>query len=829
MIKNYLTVALRNLLRNKAFSLINILGLSIGISSALVICLIAHYDFSFDRFEPGGDRIYRVVHKNVNNGEIDYGRSLPAPLGNAIRKELSGIEVVSSYHYYGVEKTTVPIGPNGQPSTFKGPQNAIFADEGYFNLLPYEWLAGSASSALAEPGRVVLNETRAKFYFPRLGYKDMIGQKIIYDDTVVTTVSGVVANLDAKGNTDFSHQEFVSIPTLLSNKWLRGQYWWDDWTSSTSDHEVFVRLNKGIKPSIVEAGLNKLIDKYGNTDNKKSDHKETWLLQPLADIHFNGDYGTLNADYGNTPTASKPLLYGLVLVATFLLLLGCINFINLTTAQAIQRAKEIGIRKTLGSSKGQLISQFLCETFIVTLGAMVLSLSMTPLLLKSFSDYLPLGLHFSPDQPYVLAFAATLVVVVSFLAGFYPALVLSSWKPVEVLKSQIVRGERGSGKVRVRQTLTVFQFVIAQAFVMATLLVGKQISYLLTKDLGFRKEAILSFRAPRATDHTPYSRRLTFVNELQQIPGVMKVSLASDVPSSESAWGTSVTYNDGKNPVEVHVEVKQGDTNYLSIFHIPLLAGRDVAPSDTMKELVINEACLHALGFQRPQDALGKTLSFNGFHPLVAGVMKDFYAHPLDDASATIKPMVFTESDKDERRIIVALPGTAEKATWKPTISQIEARYRKAFPEEDFNFAFFDESINASYIGQQRTFTLLQWAMGVTVFISCMGLLGLVIFTTRKRVKEIGVRKVLGASVTNIVSILSKEFIKLVAIAFVLATPLVWWAFQRWLDNFAVRTESNWWVFVVSGLGMGFIALITLGIQTIRAARANPIDSLRTE
>lgn len=829
MLRNYLTVALRNLLRNKAFSAINILGLSIGISSALMIYLIAHYDFSFDRFEPGGDRIYRVVSEGFYQANVYHGRGVAAPLGEAIHKELSGVEETASFRYYSsLNKTTVSNGANGQPSSFKAQDNIIFADEHFFNIIPYEWLAGSPHTALAGPGRVVLDQTRAKLYFPRLAYKEIMGQQIIYDDTIIATVAGIVADLDAQANSDFSFREFLSLPTLLDNKWLRDQYNWDDWGSSTSDQEIVVRLRRGFGKPAVEKGLSELYSEYQDAGNKKSDAKGAWLLQPLKDIHFNADFGTLNADYGNTPIASKPVDYALILIATFLLLLGCINFINLTTAQSVQRAKEIGIRKTMGSSKGQLICQFLCETFIVTLVATALSVGATPLLLKAFVDYIPQGLHFSIGEPHLLTFGIILVCMVSFLAGFYPALVLSSWQPIQMLKSQAYRGERGSSKVRVRQTLTVFQFVIAQAFVMATLVVGKQISFLLTKDLGFRKEAILSFRTPSASD-TSYSRRFYFIHKLQQIPGILQIGLGSDMPSSGNTWSTPIEYKDGTRSAQTVVEVKQGDTNYLAIFHIPLLAGRPAVSSDTIKELVINETCLQILGFRRPEDVLGKIVAFNGRRPRIVGVMRDFFAHPLDDAKANVKPMVFTENDKGSRRIIVALPGTAENATWKPTIALVEAAYKTAFPGEDFTFHFFDESIHAFYVSEQRTATLMQWAMGITVFISCIGLLGLVIYTARQRVKEIGVRKVLGASVGNIVTILSKEFVKLVAIAFVLATPLAWWVMHRWLENFSLRTEMSWWVFAASGLGMVLMALITLSIQTIRAACTNPVNSLRNE
>jgi putative ABC transport system permease protein len=291
MLKNYLTVALRNLLRNKVFSAINILGLSIGISSALVIYLIAHYDFSFDRFEPGGDRIYRVVNETAFQGNISHGRGVPAPLGEAIRKELSGIEELSAFRYYNVKKTVVPTARSGQPPTFKGQSQVIFADGHYFNLLPYRWLAGYPRTALTEPNSVVLDESRAKLYFPTLANKDIIGQKIIYDDTIVTTVSGIVADLDGQGNTDFSFKEFISLPTLLDNKWMRDQFNWDEWGSTASDHEVYVRLAKGVNTATVEAGLKAIFSEYMGDLYKKIRFKQTYLLQPLSDIHFNDDYG----------------------------------------------------------------------------------------------------------------------------------------------------------------------------------------------------------------------------------------------------------------------------------------------------------------------------------------------------------------------------------------------------------------------------------------------------------------------------------------------------------------------------------------------------------
>lgn len=803
MFKNYLTIAWRNLLRNKAFSIINILGLSIGISSALVIYLVAHYDNSFDRFEQGGDRIYRVVGKGTFENRVIHYRATPAPLGDAIRANLSGAEEVSSFRYYREPRTAAGN------VTFKSQPNVIFADNHYLNLLSYKTLAGSAD--LTEPGRVVLDASRARLYFPRESYPDIIGQRITYNDSVVATVSGVVADLDERGNTDFSFREFVSLATMLDNKYLREQNSWDEWGNLMSDQQLFVRLAKGVRPSVFESGLARLNAKY-------QVHKGHELeLQPLSDIHFNSQLGTIE-----NPSADRSALFNLVLIAVFLLLLGCINFINLTTAQATRRAREIGVRKTMGSSRSDLVRQFLCETFVLTALATALSLAVTPFLLRTFSGFIPQGVRFSPAQPYVLAFGAILVCAVSLLAGFYPAMVLSSWKPVQVLKGQVIPGDRG--KARIRQSLTVFQFVIAQAFVIATFAVSKQINFLLNQDVGFQKEAVFGFRTSFYTD-TAYGRRKILLQQIQRLPGVSQAGLASDMPLSSRAMLTVVTFNG----VETNVEVKSGDTSYLGGFHIALLAGRAPVAADASKEVVINETYLHVLGFKRPQETIGQLLSFGDERRPIVGVMKDIYVHPMNHAGSLVKPLIFTEGDERAHQFFVKLPGTAAMDSWTPTIARIETLFKKAYPNEDFEPVFLDDVINNFYINEQKTEKLLGWTMGVTIFISCIGLLGLVMYTTRQRVKEIGVRKVLGASVTSIVRLLSTEFVRLVAIAFAVATPLSWWALHRWLQNYAVRTELSWWVFAISGAGMILIALATLSLQTVRAARANPVDSLRNE
>ena len=819
MLKNYFIVAWRNFRSNKIFSIINVLGLAIGISAALVIFLIVHYDFSFDKFEKDGNRIYRVVSDLKFAGTPYHNSGVPSPLSAAVKKEVPGIEeTVGFYQYNGDPKVSVPNTGGGNPEVYKNRPDIIFADNLYFKLISYQWLAGSPGTALTEPYKVVLTEQRAKTYFHEKNPADIIGRQIIYDDSIKVTVSGIVKEL--KENTDFIFKEFVSQSTIPDGG-LKRHYSWDDWKSTNSGTQLFVKLAAGHSAADVESQLKRLVKKYRGEADKETMGTTVFRLQPLNDLHFNNIYGTFGDHIAN-----KPTLYGLLIVATFLLLLGCINFINLTTAQASQRAKEIGIRKTLGSSRKQLVIQFLNETFFITIIATVLSVLITPLLLKVFADFIPKDLHLDLlHQPYLIFFLVSLMISVSMLAGFYPALFLSRYKPVLVLKNQAYSGTATTRKALLRKGLTISQFFIAQVFVMATLISVKQIHYMLDKDLGFKKDAILIVETPFnwANFFHPDNKRLILLNELKSIPGIQMISLGNGAPSS-TGWSTRLmNFKDAKKEIQTDVHQKYGDTNYLTLYHIKLLAGRNVQQSDTTKEYIVNETYMHILGFQKPNDILNKEID----RKLIVGVMADFNQESL---RAPVKPLVFSANTGNSYVLHIALkPQNNEETSWKTTISKIGLAYKTMYPEDDFNYEFFDQSIAKFYKSEEDISRLLKWATGLAIFISCMGLLGLVIYTTSLRTKEIGVRKVLGASVSHIVSILSKDFITLVLIAFVIAMPLAWWTMHKWLENFVYRTSINWWVFVLSGLFMMLIALITLSIQTIRAASANPVESLRNE
>ena len=592
----------------------------------------------------------------------------------------------------------------------------------------------------------------------------------------------------------------------------------NEWGSTNSASQLLIKLSAGTSPVLVTKQVNSLYAKNKKPDPE--DHSTTaFTLQPFHDIHFNTTYYS----FGER-TAHLPVLYSLLAVAAFLLLLGCINFINLTTAQASQRAKEIGVRKTMGSTKRQLILQFLSETFLLTICATILSILITPLLLKVFSAFIPKELHFSL-QPDIVIFLGLLVVTVSFLSGFYPALVLSSFKPVTVLKNQVASHTGKTGNLWLRKTLTISQFVIAQIFIIGTILVSKQISYTLNKDLGFKKDAIVYLKTNYYD--TVQSHRFVLMEKLKAIPGIAMISLANDPPSINNMWTSTMKYKDGKKELETDVQVKLADTNYLKLFNIKLLAGSNISSSDTIRQLWINEAYMRFLGISDPQQAIGKLIEWDHKNLPIAGVVADFHQRSLHDP---IKPLLFTTLTKSMRTINIALqPQNAEGTVWKTAISKIEKAWKQVYPEDDFECIFLDDTIKEYYTAEKNMSKLLMWATGLSIFISCLGLLGLVTYITQQRTKEIGVRKVIGASVSQIISLLSKDFLKLVFIAFVIAIPIAWWGSYKWLQNFSYKTNISIWIFFLGGMIMFSMALLILCIRTFKAAAANPVKSFRTE
>ncbi|WP_301922010.1 ABC transporter permease [Ferruginibacter sp.] len=817
MIKNNLKIAFRNLWKRKIFSLINIAGLAIGISASLIIYLIVQFDLSFDKQHKDGERIYRVVSESNSNGELYKTSGVPLPMFEAIKNEVSGVELsVPLIAKNSNVQVSGPVGSGIPLTIYRHDAKLIYTNTNYFKLLNYEWIAGTPATALDKPLQTVLTAERAMVYFPQVKMTDIIGRQLIYDDTVLATVTGIVKRI--KGNTDFTFKEFISLATLTNNPEINAVNSWHQWGGVSSAEQLFVKLLPNVSATKMDLLLTDLLVKKRTEENGVNRSK--CQLQPLSDLHFNPVYGNFNQRQ-----ADKPTLNALLIVAIFLLLLGCINFINLSTAQATERAKEIGVRKSVGAFKYQLVFQFLTETFVLSLLAAIVSILISPLLLEVFKDFIPPEITTSfIYTKNVFYFLSVLIIIISVLAGLHPSFILTKFKPALVLKGQLLSGKGGKQNNNFRHLLTISQFAIAQFFIIATLVVAQQVHYSLTKDLGFKTDAIAFISFP--WKNVKPDTKFVLLDKIQKLPGIERSCLGSLPPSSNGKESSSLSFMQGKNKIEIDVEHKSGDSNYFSLYHLKLLAGRVSRPSEKIKEYVINETCAKKLGFEKPEDAVGKMLMGEDEPQPVTGVMADFNTSSTRDV---IKPVVFT-ADQNLNTLHFAFTRSKDGAVaWQKTLSAIEGYWKEFYPGEPFEYQFFDESIVAFYKKETDTVKLLEWSSGLAIFISSLGLLGLVIFMANQRTKEIGVRKVLGATVSQIVFILSKDFIKLVLIALLIATPLAYYCMHKWLQDFVYRINMPLWIFILTGFSTVCIAFITICFQSLKAALMNPVKSLKSE
>ncbi|CAM4281260.1 ABC transporter permease [Gillisia limnaea] len=815
MFRNYFKIAWRNLWNNKLFSLINVISLAIGLSASFVIGMMVYYDFTFDKFHTDGDRIYRVTTQ-FNDPEGDYFSSgIPFPLVDAVKNEVSGLETAAFFHQF----TSVNVKPTGTKDLFKQQDFVVFTDQGYFDLFDYYWLAGSAQKTLSQPNEVVLTEARAKLYFPNLSPSQVMGKTLNYNDSIPAVVTGVVANFAERS--DLVFQEFLSLDTASQTN-IHHQISGNNWYGVYNSSQLWIKIEKGTLLNNFQAQLDDIAGKHQMEEDLKFGSSREFYSQPLNNLHFNSELGIYDPDKA---VADKDVLTMLGLVAMFLLLLGCANFINLNTAQASKRAKEIGIRKTLGSSKGQLIFQFLGETFLLTLIAGAVSIILSMWLIRIFEDFIADGIDISLlMNPVILLSIGTLLVIVTIAAGFYPGIVLSKFNPVRVLKG---KHTEAGGKNQLRKFLTVFQFTIAFVFIISTFLVGKQIGFLINKDMGFKTESVAFIETPHyvssLADQELLSQKLANLSQLK------KVSLGGQSPASFDQSATAFVSNYDGIERETSVRLLFGDTEYLDLYEIPLLAGRKPL-NDTIKEVVINTKALEKMGFDDPNEAVNQTVTSGGVPYLITGVMADFNQGSL---RKEIEPMAFVgdmwRSFSSAFQVIHFNISTENYEDLTTTLADVESMYKEVYPNEPIDLKFMDETILTFYKKEQSMSKLLNWAMGLSVLISCLGLLGLVIYTTERRVKEIGIRKVLGASIVQINTLLCKDFVILIFIAFVIAIPIAYWALDNWLQDFANRTELSWWIFAGSGIAMILLALIIMSIRTIATAMADPVKSLRTE
>jgi putative ABC transport system permease protein len=820
MLRNYWLIAIRKLWKHKVHALINVLGLTIGLASCLIIFLITHFELGYDHFHPNGDRIYRIVtNESRPDHQSNFG-GVPGPLPPTLRKELTGFQAVSAFLNMR-SKVIIPGKASRQqakeldPPPAGTPSPIIITDPQYFQIFQYHWLAGNPATSLNDPFRVVLSASEVRQYFGAILPRDAIGREVIYPDldSLRTYVSGVVQDWDQ--HTDFGFRDFISYGTTQSTD-LKRDFNLDNWGGIGNYSQGFIELNKGTTPTQVERQFPAFVKKYfllppGVTASIS--------LQPLGDIHFNADY---KDNYSRK--AHLPTLYGLMGIAVFILLLAVINFVNLSTAQSLQRTKEVGIRKVLGSRRKDIVFQFLGETFLLTLLAVILSLLIIPLVITLLHQWMPPGIHLVLSTS-TLLFLLGIIIITSLLAGGYPAKVISNLLPVLSLKGQATRNLLPNRYLH--RGLIVFQFTISLIFIIGTVIVTRQLHYILNKDLGFDKDAIITFQASG-----PVKEREVLAQQLRDVAGIAVVSRHDQTPQADFQSQTAFTYHGPEDRKVDNVDIEDADTDYLRLFGIKLVAGRNFFANDSVNEYLINETLASQLGFRRPQDALGQPVEPSMSHGpggakgTIVGVVRDFHSNSLHQAI----PPLYLDYNKRVPEISIRLaPEARQPATVATVLSEVDRLWQTTYPHDKFSYTFFDETIANLYQQEQRISGLMRLAMIIAIAISCMGLLGLVTFTAEQRQKEIGIRKVMGASVVRIFRMLTLDFLWPVALAFVIATPVAWYFMNGWLQDFVYRTTVPWWIFGFCGLAAVAIAMLTVGFQAIRAAVRNPVESLRSE
>ncbi|MGC4035816.1 MAG: ABC transporter permease [Chitinophagaceae bacterium] len=808
MIRNYLKIAWRNLIRHKAYSAINITGLAVGIAACLLIFVVVQYELSYDKFQSNYDRIYRIVTSTKHtDGSEENNPGVPVPALAQLKTEIPQFEKITAIHStYGSQVTALGDNPNSDVAASKKfieNNNIIFAQPEYFDIFSATWLTGNAK-VLTDPASIVLDKTSATKYFG--DWKLATGKFLKLDNTVLLKVNGIIE--DVPNNSDFPVKAFVSYEAL--KRYGDNYGYRDDWGNLSSSHQVYVLLPKKANLAALQKQMDAFVVKRGNPNAR---NKRMEILQPLSAMHFDYKFGTL----GDHST-SKTILWTLSLIGVLIIIMASINFINLSTAQAVSRSKEVGIRKVMGSSRGQLIGQVMGETLMIVLFSVILAVIIARLSLPYLSNVASVPNDISLFNTGTILFLLGVVIVVTLLSGTYPAMILSGFQPVLAIKSKI--SSANIGGLSLRRILVVTQFAISQILIIGTIVAISQMNFVRNADLGFNKEAVLVL--PSYTDSANLPRMKALKDQILQNPNVISVSFASDEASSDNNWASNFAF-DHKDDEDFPTFFKYGDEDYVKTFGLQLLAGRNYLPSDTIREVMVNETLMHKVGVKDPEKMIGKQLRIGGgqWIPIV-GVVKDFKTNSLREE---VKPLTITTTRSNYYTLAVKL----RTNNISQTTSQLQKLWESTYPEYAFTSHFTDETIERFYRQETQLSLLYKIFAGIAIFISCLGLYGLVSYMAVQKTKEVGIRKVLGASVGSIVIMFSKEFTLLIGIAFIIAVPVAWYFMNGWLQNFVYRIHMSVGVFILAIVSSLIIAWITVGYRAVRAALANPVKSLRTE
>jgi predicted permease len=802
MLRNYFKTAFRSLVRNKAYSAINIAGLSVGIAVCTIIFAIIQFHLSFDNFHRNKDRIYRVLteYHHADSKDIFYGKAVAEPLPAALKKNFPQLELVSGI-YASSDDQVLIVNDNGQAEKKFKESSGVFALEpSFFKIFNFPWLAGSAR-VLEDPNAAVLTKATAIKYFG--DWKTAIGKSIKLSNLFLLKVNGIIDDIPT--NTDF--QLKVVIPYALL-EYAKST----NWSGTNSAHGCYLLLREGTPAEAFTKQLRVFTTKMLPPEDKNSH-----IIQSLSKVHFDTQAGGYSGK-----TIGYQRINILWLIAAFILLIACTNFINLSTAQAVNRSKEVGVRKVLGSSKWHLKKQFLLETFLIVAFSTVVAVLITSVALPSITQILDIRMSFDLfSNPFILLFLITIVIVVTALAGFYPSVILSRFNPISALKNSVTtKYPKG---ISLRRGLVVFQFIVAQALIIGTLVIIKQMNYFNNQPLGFEKEAIVN--VPFPNDSLSNTKLDYLRNELRNIQGVQQVSFSTNTPAEDNNdnW-TTFRFNREPKERQFYAIIKFTDHEYVPTYKLNLVAGRNLQPSDTASEYLINESTVKSLNITNANDVLNKEISIwdDRVKGRIVGIIKDYHNRSF---RAEYAPMIMTSMKK--RYFLAGIKLDPKNAM--AAMPKIEQLWNKTFPDFVYEYRFLDDKIAGFYKQENQLSQLYKIFAAIAIFLSCLGLYGLASFMVVQRTKEVGIRKVLGATVANVVYLFSKEFIILILIAFAIAAPLAWYFMHQWLQDYVYRITIAWWIFAVGGLGAVTIALISVSLKAIKAAIANPIKSLRTE
>jgi len=798
MLRNYLHFALRNFRQRPGYPLLNGLGLTLGMAGTLVLFLFIHFHRQTDRHHALAGRIHRVVlDLHINEGSVERSAGTSLPMVEAFRRDYPSVEKVAFLKEIITPAVTVPAPGGGVARGFLEENAAAFANEDYFTTFTYGWRQGNPAAALDEPGTVVLTEKYARKYF---GTPNAAGRTLSLNGTPLR-VTGVVA--DPPPATDLRKEVFVSLASLrLVDPGLDP----NDFSWISGRHQLFLVLAEGASAQTLAGQLPAFSRKYFGSAAPAF----RFGLQPLADVHFDPRYGG--------PT-SRPLLGMLALVGLLLAGIACVNFVNLATVQAFLRAKEVGVRQVLGSSRGQVFGQFMTETAVVVLAAALAAAGLAGLLRPLLNGWFgtAIGREMFGTGTF-WGFWLALVLGVTGAAGGYPAWLLSGLRPALTLKAG--RYAPGAKGATLRKVLVVAQFAIALVLIISTLVVTRQLRLFGRADMGFRRDALVTVPLPAPA----LGGREALRQQLVALPGVAGVTFQYRPPASDSYMGGSVRFDNRADWEQFAVRDRYADAHYLKTYGLKLVAGRNFTERDSLPEVVVNETFVRKVGLRNPERVLGKAIEdgTSGTRGVIVGVVRDFHQQSLH---AAIEPCAIFYLPARMGQVGIKLQGPSLAGT----LRQVEAQWRRSFPDAVFSYQFLDEQIARFYEKEKLIGRLVNVFSGLCLFIACLGLFGLAAFTARQRTREIGIRKVLGATVGSLVGLLTRDFLKLVGIAFGLAVPVAAYVMRRWLEDFAYRVPLGWTVFALAGAAALGIALLTVGFQALRAALANPVQSLRSE